>query len=76
MQYYERIRGLREDADKTQQEVADFLNISQPQYNLYETGKRDFKVEHIMLLCKHFYVSADYVLGLPKGLSYGKSITK
>lgn len=76
MQYYEKIRGLREDADKTQKEMADLLNITQPQYCLYEAGKRSFKVEHIILLCQHFRVSADYVLGLPKGLPYGKSITK
>lgn len=76
MQFYEKIKGLREDADLQQGTLADLLGITQQQYSLYETGKRAFKVEHIATLCEHFHVSADYVLGLPKGLPYGKSKTK
>ena len=76
MEFYEKIRGLREDADEKQETVAKILGITRPMYSRYETGKRSFKVEHIILLCQHFHVSADYVLGLPKGLPYGKSITK
>lgn len=76
MQLYERIKGLREDADLQQGTLANLLGITQQQYSLYETGKRAFKMEHITALCKHFNVSADYVLGLPKGLPYGKSKTQ
>lgn len=76
MQFYEKIKGLREDADQKQEELAIVLDITRQQYSLYETGKRAFKVEHIATLCEHFHVSADYVLGLPKGLPYGKSKTK
>ena len=76
MQFNERIKGLREDADMLQKDLAEILGITSQQYSLYETGKRSFKVEHIITLCQYFHVSADYVLGLPKGLPYGKSITK
>lgn len=76
MQFYEKIKGLREDADQKQEELAQLLGITRQQYSLYETGRRAFKVEHIAALCKHFKVSADYVLGLPKGLPYGKSKTR
>ena len=76
MQLYERVKGLREDADLQQGTLANLLGITQQQYSLYETGKRAFKMEHITALCKHFNVSADYVLGLPKGLPYGKSKTQ
>jgi len=38
---YERIRNLREDMDKNQSEVAEYLNCTQVAYSYYEIGKRD-----------------------------------
>lgn len=64
------LKELREDKDKTQSEIAQILNISRTQYHLYESGKRQFKLHHIHMLCSYYGVSADYVLGLPKGLDY------
>lgn len=66
--YNDILRELREDRDKTQAEIAEILNITRPQYNLYETGKRQFKIEHIRKLCVYYGVSSDYVLSLPKEL--------
>ena len=77
MQTYQiRLRQLREDHDKTQQEVASYLGINQTVYSRYETGKNDMKPHQIIALCEYYHVSADYVLGLPKGLPYGLSKTK
>ena len=41
MNFYKRIRELREDHDLSQREIAEILNIKQPQYQRYETGARD-----------------------------------
>ena len=68
--YNEILKELREDNDKIQAEVADVLGISRTQYHLYESGKRQFKIEHIQKLCLYYGVSADYVLGLPDSLIY------
>lgn len=76
MQIHERLRGLREDHDMKQEAVAIHLGITRQQYGLYETGKRAFPVEAVVELCKLYHVSADYVLGLPEGLPYGKSKTR
>ncbi len=76
MSIQDRIKGLREDADLSQEIVAKHLGITRPQYSLYETGKRNFPVEQIAELCMFFHVSSDYILGLPKGLPYGHSKTK
>lgn len=77
MQTYQiRLRQLREDHDKTQKEIADFLGIEQTVYSRYETGRSDMKIFNIIALCEYYGVSADYVLGLPKGLPYGLSKTK
>ncbi|MDD7294010.1 MAG: helix-turn-helix transcriptional regulator, partial [Oscillospiraceae bacterium] len=37
---YQRIRNLREDADFTQQKMADLLFINRRTYSSYETGVR------------------------------------
>ena len=36
-----RIRDLREDADLTQKQVAQYLQMSQTGYSKYETGEND-----------------------------------
>ena len=77
MQTYQiRLRQLREDHDKTQQEIADYLGINQTVYSRYETGKNDMKPFQIIALCNYYKVSADYVLGLANNLPYGLSKTR
>lgn len=68
--YNEILRDLREDRDLTQEEVAKILNTSQSYYAKYENGIRPMPIKHIRTLCLFYRVSADYVLGLPKGLKY------
>ena len=64
MVYIKRIRDLREDHDKTQQEVADMLGTSQTMYARYERGANEMPIRHLIALCKYYNVSADYILGL------------
>ncbi|MBQ4273439.1 MAG: helix-turn-helix transcriptional regulator [Clostridia bacterium] len=62
--YIKRIRDLREDHDKTQQQIADYLGTSQTMYARYERGANELPVRHLIMLCKYYNVSADYILGL------------
>ena len=62
--YIKRIRDLREDHDKTQQNIADVLGISQTMYARYERGANEMPIRHLLALCKYYRVSADYILGL------------
>lgn len=62
--YTERIRDLREDNDKTQQEIAEYLGTTQQVYSRYEKGINEIPIRHIIALCKYYHVSADYILGL------------
>ena len=64
MPYMKRIRDLREDHDKTQQEIADILGTSQTMYARYERGANEMPIRHLIVLCKYYGVSADYILGL------------
>ena len=61
---YEHIRGLREDADLTQAEVAKVLNIHQVTYSYYEIGKRDIPTAILIKLAQFYNVTTDYLLGL------------
>lgn len=76
MQYYEVLRNLRIDHDKSQKEIAELLQTTQTYYSKYELGKHPLPISHLITLCNYYGVSADYVLGLPKGLPYGLSKTK
>ena len=77
MQVYQtKLRQLREDHDKTQKEIAEYLGINQTVYSRYETGRNDMKPFQIIALCNYYRVSADYVLGLPEGRPYGLSKTR
>ena len=70
MQYYERLKEIREDRDMKQADIAAVLKIDQSYYSKYEKGKHSMPVEHLATLCKFYGVSADYILGLPRGLSW------
>lgn len=64
MRYVTVIRNLREDADKTQQEIADFLGTSQTMYARYERGANEIPLHHVMRLAKYYNVSMDYLCGI------------
>ena len=70
MEYNQRIRALREDADLNQKEIANILQTSQSYYSEYELGKRELPLHHLRTLCLYYRVSADYLLGLPRDLDW------
>jgi len=39
MAFYQRIRDLREDSDKTQGEIAEYLGTTAQYYGKYESGR-------------------------------------
>ena len=64
MHYTQRIRGLREDRDLRQQDIADLLNIGQKTYSDYELGKTRIPVDSVIMLAKFYDVSMDYICGV------------
>ena len=63
---FDNIRNLREDSDKKQQELADYLNIKQTTYSKYELGKINIPIEVFIKLADFYDVSVDYLLGRTK----------
>lgn len=66
MDYIRIIRDVREDADKTQSEIAEILGTSQTMYARYERGASEMPIRHLITLCKYYHVSADYLLGFTR----------
>ncbi|WP_295215926.1 helix-turn-helix transcriptional regulator [Ruminococcus sp.] len=60
---YERIRNLREDADFTQQHMADLLFINRRTYSSYEVGSRMISPEILGKIADIFQTSVDYLMG-------------
>ena len=60
--YFPRLRDLREDADKTQREIAAILGIDQRVYSNYERGDIDIPTAVLIKLADFHDVSVDYLL--------------
>lgn len=75
MAYYQRIRDLREDSDKKQSDLANYLKTTTQYYSRYEHGESEIPFERAIMLAKYYNVSLDYIAGLTnskKGLSRGE----
>lgn len=59
-----RLKDLREDADITQREIAEYLHIRQNTYSQYENGQRQIPIEMLISLARYYNVSTDYILEL------------
>ena len=75
--FLNRLRGLREDNDLTQQQIAEVLGTSQTMYARYERGANELPLRHLITLCKFYNVSADYFLDTrPDPLKFRKKAQK
>ena len=63
MQKYQRIRDLREDADLTQKQVGEAINVPQRTYAYYESGQRMVPPQVLCALADFYNLSVDYILG-------------
>lgn len=63
MEYFERMRAVREDNDLKQSDVADMLLIKQQQYSEYERGLRLIPITYLTEFCRKLDISPEYILG-------------
>ena len=61
---------VRIDHDETQRELAKAIGYHQVQIARYEKGHVTPPISYLEKFCEHYQVSADYLLGLPKGLKW------
>lgn len=65
-----RLKELRQSRGFTQQQVAEYLEITQAAYSLYELGKRQADYKTLTRLSAFFGVSVDYILGVSDDLGH------
>lgn len=58
-----KLKAFRKELGKTQQEMADFLNMSKVGYSSYELGKRQPNFEILIKLADYFHTTVDALLG-------------
>ncbi len=61
--YYQRLRDLKEDSDKTQKEIAEIIGVSVNHYGKYERGETDIPLGKAVLLADYYNTSLDYIVG-------------
>ena len=59
---YPNIRNLRKDNNKTQEELAAYLNMTQTNYSKYELGKINIPIEVFIKLADYYDVTVDYLV--------------
>ena len=59
---FRNLRGIREDRDIKQKDIAKLLNVSQNTYSQYETGVMSLTAEVLIKLSDYYQVSIDYLL--------------
>ena len=64
MLYIERIKQFRQEKHITQAQIAEALGISQQQYFKYEKGINELPIRYLVVLCRTFQISSDWLLGL------------
>jgi len=59
---FKNLRGIREDRDIKQKDIAKYLNVSQNTYSQYETGVISLTAEVLIKLANYYDVSIDFLL--------------
>ena len=59
-----RLRELRSERKETQRDLAELLGVKQNQIGEMENGRKASTFARLAMLCEHYNVSADYLLGL------------
>lgn len=65
----QRIRQARKQRKETQAQLGTLLGVSSAQISDIESGKKTTTVENVALICTHYGISADYLLGLTDDLA-------
>ena len=69
IEYWERLKIIREQIEYKQKEIAEYLGTTQQYYSDYENGKRDIPIRIYIKLADFYNVSIDYLAGRTNKLS-------
>lgn len=70
MSYYRNLSATIEDSDIKIKELAEYVGVSTKQVQRWKKGTSEMGIDKLKKVCQYYGVSADYILGLPKGLQW------
>lgn len=70
MKIAQNLKMARKAKDMSQAKTAEHMQTTREQISKYETGVNDLTAQRLRELCLLYGVSADWILGLPKGLKW------
>ena len=68
--YKDTLKLIRNNANLTQQDMSNIIQISKSQYNNYETEYSIIPIKHLNTLCNYFHLSLDYIFNFTKVKNY------
>lgn len=74
MCYIDKIKEVRKQNHYSQKDMAELLETTQQQYSKYENKMQEMPIRHLITICKHFQISADWLLDLKIDNQYGYKI--
>lgn len=70
MEINERLNALLEDNDTNATELAKIIGVNRKQITRWRNNEAEMGIYKLKEICEYYQVSADYILGLPKGLEW------
>lgn len=64
MGYIDKIKEVRKQHGYSQRDMAELLQTTQQQYSKYEKEIQELPIRHLITICNHFKISADWLIGL------------
>lgn len=59
-----RLKEIRKERGEQQTKLANAVGLAQAQISAIENGRQTTSFEKLALICRHYNISADYLLGL------------
>ena len=63
-EFGKRVKEARQKAGETQTDLGLYLGVKKSQVSELENGNTSTTVENVAMICEHYKISADYLLGL------------
>ena len=64
--FAQRLREVRVAVGESQADLAEAIGVKATQVSEMESGKKGTTLERLVVLCRHYHVSADYLLGFTR----------
>ena len=62
--FSQRLKEVRMEAGESREDLGKVLGVGVSQISEMENGRKGTTLERLIMLCRHYKVSADYLLGL------------